>query len=164
MKLGEVLCAVMTCGLLATVACGSGGGGEAVQGADSNSTVGSRLSVNEQRSCALDDVGVCRTTCKDDEGEALSDCRAGLFADPAFCSQDDNMCKKAKSDDDYCRNPDGRFAVALCCSSMCEGARLTKDTSTPAHYHCRGTDGTFVSAGCCNKAASGIPLSEVSDS
>jgi hypothetical protein len=74
------------------------------------------------------------------------------------------MCRKAKVDENsICRQPDGKFAVQVCCTTLCQGARLTKDHATPAQFHCRGTDGTFVPAGCCNKEASGIPLSEMAN-
>ena len=163
MKLFSQLVVAFLCAVpLSTVAC-SGGSGDPSTGDDQNFT-GSKLSSDEQKSAKLDDNGICRTTCKDDSGKTLAGCRAGLFADPAFCSQDDNLCRKAATDaNGICRNPDGKFAVGLCCTAMCKGARLTKDSSNPAQFHCRGTDGTFAPAACCNKLASGIPVSEVVD-
>src|SRR5262245_4770739 len=146
MKLfSHVVVAVMCVLPFSTMGCGSGSG-DANSG-DEQDFKGSKLSVNEQKSAQLDPSGICRTTCKDEAGKTLSECRAGLFADPAFCSQDDNLCRKAGSDlAGVCRNPDGKFAVALCCTAMCKGSRLTKDSSNPAQFHCRGTDGTFVTA------------------
>src|SRR5262249_42645060 len=94
---GAVLCSLVLSGL--TIACGGSSASGAPVGDDSADFTGSKLSVNEQKSAQLDENGVCRTTCTSANGGTLSDCRAGLFADPAFCSQDDNMCKQAKADE-----------------------------------------------------------------
>jgi hypothetical protein len=159
MKLAHVLGTAFVTGLLA-LACGSSGESGPIE--DDADFTGSKLSVNEQKSAKLDESGICRTTCRSvDNGRFLDDCREGLFADPAFCSQDDNECRKVKMDEaGLCRHPDGKFTVGLCCTSMCAHARLTKDHAA-SQYHCRSTDGTFLSAGCCNKQASGIPVKSV---
>jgi hypothetical protein len=68
--------------------------------------------------------------------------------------------RRSRLGDGICRHPDGKFAVSVCCSALCSGAKLSKDASG-GQFHCRGSDGTFVPAACCNKEASGIPLANV---